>query len=212
MTIEEKKEILTNHPFFFGLDEKTINFIAERVQDKIYPPHSIILKQGDLSNAVYFTYSGILKVYLINEAGKQIPVKTSEEKDFMGDLGAFDGKPTHATIETIQETHVLILPKKDFIYALENFPKFSYNLLIAWAKKVRIINKQREISFSLELQDRTILTLKTLANHFPQREVTLTHEELAGIVGATRSRVTEVLHELEKQKMIKLSNHKISVL
>jgi len=95
---------------------------------------------------------------------------------------------------------------------MNTYSHFTINLLETWAKKVRVINKQRENNFSLQLKERTLYALQILSTHFPNNEISLAQEELALIVGASRARVTEVLNELEKQKLIALSNRKIKFL
>ena len=212
MTIDEKKRILKEHPLFRGFDDTALNFTAERVQEKIYPPHTQIINQDDIVDNVYFIYQGLVKVYLINQEGKYIPVKVTGEKDFVGDLGAIDNGPVPATVETIQETRALAINKDDFKQVIHDYSQFAINLLDLWAKKTRIINEQRENSFSLPLKERVLSALQTLAPHFPDDEITLTQEELAHIVGATRARVTEVLNELQTEKLIQLANRKIQVL
>jgi CRP/FNR family cyclic AMP-dependent transcriptional regulator len=212
MTIDEKKRILKEHPLFRGLNETALDFTAERVKEKTYPPHTHIINQDDIVDNVYFIYQGLVKVYLVSQEGKYIPVKVTGEKDFVGDLGAVDNGPVPATVEAIQETHALAINKADFNQVIYNYSQFAINLLDLWAKKVRIINEQRENSFSLPLKERVLSALQTLAPHFTNNEITLTQEELANIVGATRARVTEVLNELQTEKFIQLANRKIKVL
>ena len=182
------------------------------MQEKTYPPHPHIINQDDIVDNVYFIYQGLVKVYLINQEGKYIPVKVTGEKDFVGDLGAVDNGSVPATVEAIQETHALAINKADFNQVIHDYSQFAINLLDLWAKKVRIINEQRENSFSLPLKERVLTALQTLAPHFSNGEITLTQEELAHIVGATRARVTEVLNELQTESFIQLANRKIKVL
>lgn len=212
MTISEKIEVMKAHPLFKGLDEDALDFIAKRTQEKIFKPHTVIIRHEEPATAVYITYKGLIKIYVTNEEGKQIPVRTTGEKYFVGDLGSVDGDPIPGTVETLQETHALILSKADFNLIISKYTPFAINLLYLWGQKVRGANKQREINYSLQLKDRTFVTIQTLASYFPNNEITLSHEELASILGATRARVTEILNEYAKDKKITLSNRKIKVL
>lgn len=210
MTFEEKKVILQSHPLCNGLDDEAITFLTKHAQTKNFQPQSIIVHQGERANFVYIIVKGLIKIYLIHESGKYIPVKTSGEREFIGDLGAIDGKLIPANVEAIQEVLALLIPKEIFIQALTKYPTFALNLLQSWANKVRAINQQRESS--LNLKERTLSALKTLAQHFPDKTITLSQEELASIVGATRARVTEVLNELEKERNITHTKRTIIVL
>jgi Mn-dependent DtxR family transcriptional regulator len=62
---------------------------------------------------------------------------------------------------------------------------------------------------SKNLTDRTLNTLKTLANYFSNNDITLSQEQIASIIGATRARVTESLNTLEERGTITLSHKKI---
>ncbi len=212
MTLDEKKEILKAHPLFRNLDDSALEFVASLVHEKIFSPRAQLINQDAQVDTVYFIYKGLVKVYVINRDGKYIPVKVTGEKDFVGDLGAIDNGPVPATVEAIQQTHTLAIAKDDFNLIIRTYSQFAINVLDLWAKKVRIINEQRENSFSLQLKERVLFALETLAPHFSQREISLTQEDLALIVGATRARVTEVLNELESEKVIELANRKIKVL
>src|SRR6185437_4963182 len=125
MTDDEKILILKGHPLFQDLDQAALEFIAHHVHAKTYAPHSLLITQGDIADTVYFIYKGLVRVYLINSEGKNIPVIVTGEKDFVGDLGAVDNGPVPATVETIQETSVLIATKDDFLLFLRKYSQFA---------------------------------------------------------------------------------------
>jgi CRP/FNR family cyclic AMP-dependent transcriptional regulator len=212
MTNAEKIEVMKHHPLFDGLNDSQLEFVAKLTKEKIYKPNTIIIRHGDPADAVYITYKGLIKIYVINEQGRQMPSRTVGEKHFVGDLGVVDHGTVPGTVETILETHTLIISKADFRKIIEMFPVFAMNLLYLMAVKTRSRIKQHEINYSLQLKERTLETLHTLAPYFPHSEIILSHEELAGILGATRARVTEILNEYVKEKKIVLSNRKIKVL
>ncbi len=64
---------------------------------------------------------------------------------------------------------------------------------------------------SKNLKTRTWKVLQTLSAYFPNKDINLSQEELSGIIGATRSRVTEVLNELESENKIILSHKHIQI-
>lgn len=80
------------------------------------------------------------------------------------------------------------------------------------AKRIRENIELAQNKEMQRLRGRMLSLLQRVAAYFPEKEIALTHEELAEIVGATRPRVTEALHELEEKKHLKLSHKKIKVM
>ena len=54
--------------------------------------------------------------------------------------------------------------------------------------------------------------LQHLGSYFPNKEITLSQEQLDDLIWGTRSRITEVLTRLEKEGKIKVSRRKVTLL
>ncbi len=213
MNVQQKIKILKYHPLFPGLDERDLKTIAEKTHEKIFPPKTIILRQSEKANTVYLIFQGLVKIYIANSEGKHIPLGTGGvEKAIIGEIGIIDEEPIPATYEAVQETHMLGIRKENFKEVIIHYPSIAINTMKFLTKKIRLADKQRESNFSLHLKDRTWDILQTLATSFPNNDITLSQEDLALIIGAHRTRVTEILNELESQNLILLSNRKIHLL
>ena len=62
------------------------------------------------------------------------------------------------------------------------------------------------------LYDKTYLILDFISRLSKNNIISLSHETIAHIVGATRPRVTEILHALEDAKKIHIAPKKITLL
>jgi CRP/FNR family transcriptional regulator, cyclic AMP receptor protein len=212
MTVEEKKKIIEAHPLFKGLNENAFFSLAEQVKEKNFPAKIIMLHQDDEATNIYFIYQGLVKIYITNSEGDQVPIGTPGDRYVVGEFSMLDDQPVASYVETIKETHTLFVTKKEFLHILDTYPRISINLLRIMSQKIRRANDQRVNNFSLQLKDRVLKVLQTLATHFPNQEIALSQEELALIIGATRPRVTEILKKLEEEKSISLSQRKIRLL
>lgn len=211
MTIQQKIDIIKSHPLFESLQPKKAEKVAEVTKEKVFPPKTVIVNQSEPASAVYFVYHGLLKIYLLSEAGKVIPIRVKQAPYVIGELNVFDDEST-INIETIQETHALVLSKticKELI--LEN-PDFAFNLLKTLTEKLHVANKQTDHYLSIQLKERLWQTIQTIAPYFPEKKITLSQEEFSFIVGASRARVTELLNEFAKENLISLSHRKIQLL
>ena len=212
MTTDEKEKILRVHPIFKGLDEKAIKAVAEKMQAKIFPPKTIIFNQGEEAHEVYFIYKGLIKAYIINREGKPVPIGVPRMRYILGEVEPLVNELRSITVETILETHSLLITKKEYVAMLTTYNSISLNIMKVMADIVIVANKQRENTVTLPLKDRTWAMLQTLATQFPHQEISLSQEELAYMVGGTRARITEILNLLQKQQLLSLANRKIKVL
>lgn len=211
MNTNQKLEIIKQYPLFADLPKDELLYLAEKAAEKVFPPNTVILSQNSPAEEVLLIYKGLIKIYIINEDGKNIPIRTKGPLYIIGEINIVDDERT-ATLETIQETHALSFSLSYMKQLLLKYPSFGFNLLKIVVEKLRVANKQTEYYFSASLKERTWAMIQAMASHFLNSEISLSQEELADIVGATRGKVTEVLQELQNEKLISLDYRKIRVL
>ena len=205
----DKREKLKQFPLFKDLSPREIEIISQVVKEEILPAHTNIIEQDGQSNLAYFIQEGGTKVYRISEDGEEVNLAVLGEGEVVGEMALIDDEPRSANVDTIQETKVFILSRTDFNRILISNPEVAISLLKTFAKRVRNTNEHVEDILSRNLGERTWKVLLSLANYFPNKDINLSQEELAGIIGATRARVTEVLNDLQTQGKIILSHRNI---
>ena len=208
MTTEQKIEIIKAYYLFNNIPPEQVELLAKQATEKTFSPKARIITQTEPASAIYLIYKGLVKIYLLNKEGNVIPVRIKEPPYIVGELNVFDNEST-INIEAIQETHTLIFPQKIWKQLIIEYPGFAYTLLGIISEKLHVANKQTDHYVSERLKDRIWGLLQKLGSHFPDKTITASHEEISFMVGATRARVTEILNELAKEKLIKVSHRKI---
>jgi CRP-like cAMP-binding protein len=212
MRSSEKVKVIRSHPLFKNLEDYEIKLIANWAQDRIIPPKTVFIKQGDLADFVYFISEGTVRVYSITENGQERTRALQGSGTVIGEMALIDGVPRSAYVASVQEVHALTLSREDFRKVITEQPSISLEILASLSKKLRDVNKQAENNLFLELKNRTWKTLQYLSSIFPDKCITLSHEEIATIVGSTRPRITEVLQSFERQGLISSHRRRITVL
>lgn len=146
------------------------------------------------------------------EDGKNVNLSILGPGEMIGELSLIDGQPRSASVEAIKKTTVLEIKKKDFDKFLARYPKTTIDLLKIITSRLRLTHFHLENMVQGTLVERTLVTLKNLSTLYPNKEINLSHEQLAEIVGATRSRITEVLDHLSRTRQLILSRKKIILL
>lgn len=207
----DKSKTVRSLSFFSGLSDAEVELIASKLIEKVFPLNSIIIEQEQPSDSVYFIYKGAGQIYRITQDGNYANIALCGPGDIIGEMGLIDNMPRSANVKAIQETHVLMLRKEDFVNILKQNPSLSINLLKVFSQRLRNNDLMVEDVLSKNLTERTWKAIEALGKFFPNREINLSQEELAEIVGATRARITEALNLLQNEGKISLSHRKIQI-
>jgi len=211
MNIDEKIAALRSFEIFHTLTNEDLVDLAEYTQDKTFPKGTILIKEGEKENEMYFIISGLVRIYHLHESGKEMTISMRMPIEVVGEMSLIDEEPRSATVEALQETQVLLLSKEHFLLILEKHPRIGLHFLKLLSTRLReALRVQKSIVFE-SLEERTYHILQILSPHFPADGIELSHDELSTLINATQPRVTEVLNGLEKENKITLSRKKILV-
>lgn len=204
--------MIRSFTLFDGLPEEDIQALMHAATKRIIPAKTVFIEQGTFFETAFLILDGSVNVYRIDENGDEIGICILGSGDIVGEMSLIDHEPRSAFVKTLTETTVLTLSQTDFANILQKHPTIAIHLLSSLSKRLRITNQHLEDMASKSLKTRTWNTLQTLQHYFHEREITLTHEELASIVGATRARITEILNSFEEEGKITLSHRNITLL
>ncbi|MBI2595493.1 Crp/Fnr family transcriptional regulator [Candidatus Daviesbacteria bacterium] len=211
MTSLTKEEIISSLPLFRNLPQNAVKIIAETVREIKLPEKRVFIEQGNNSGEIFFITKGSVRVYRLTEEGEEVTLAICGPGEILGEMAFLDEQPRSASVETMQPTDVFVLNRISFKQILLNHPDIALSLLKVLSARLRKTGEQMKDLFSKNLEERTWKALKTLSGYFPGSGITLSHEELAEIIGATRARVTEMLDKLQKEGKIILSHRKIRI-
>ncbi len=211
MAFLTKEEIIRSLPLFRNLPQNAVKIIAETVQEMKLSEKRVFIEQGNNSDEIFFITKGSVRVYRLTEEGEEVTLAICGPGEILGEMAFLDEQPRSASVETMQPTDAFVLNRISFKQILLNHPDIALSLLKVLSARLRKTGEQMEDLFSKNLEERTWKALKTLSGYFPENEITLSHEELAEIIGATRARVTEVLDQLSSSGKISLSHRKIHI-
>ncbi len=145
--------------------EKLIKYLKPKQIKK--KEHFVV--ENNLVRHMAFVNKGILRSYMVNNAGVSVTVMFAVEGYWIGDLYSFiSGKPAIANVEALESGELLLMDKQSFDKALDEIPTFErfFRLLLQNA----YIASQKRISntFSESSQEQYLEFIK---NHkdFVQR-------------------------------------------
>lgn len=85
-----------------------------------------IIREGNLSNNIFFIEEGLLHSYIIDDSGEIHTMQFSFEDYWINDLYSFlSGNPAIFNIEALEKTRVLAISKTNFDKACDEIPSFE---------------------------------------------------------------------------------------
>lgn len=116
--------ILTKVTLFTKYSKGCIKALGEKMRIFIYSPSDLIIKEGELTNTLYFIISGNVEIY--HEFTRTVFSDLTEGNQF-GEISFFTGEARKASARSRRYTEVLALHKHDFIKITNEMPKDKEN-------------------------------------------------------------------------------------
>src|SRR5210317_1401111 len=76
-----------------------------------YPKNSMIIHEGDNSEALFVVISGRVKAFLSDEKGKEIVLNNHGPGEYFGELALFDDSPRSASVITLEKSKLSMISK-----------------------------------------------------------------------------------------------------
>ena len=169
----------------------------------LYSPLSVIFAQGDPCDQVMYIQQGTVRLSVLSHGGKEAIVGMLGRGDFLGE-GALAGQRVRmATATALSASRVLLLSKEQMLQLLNDEPAFSNRFIeFMLARNIRIEEDLVDQLFNSS-EKRLARTLLLLARYgmpdTPQAVLPkISQEQLAEMVGTTRSRVNVFMNKFRK--------------
>ena len=175
--------------------------------------NTVIFLQGDKSNGLFFIYKGRVKLTAVSSRGKQAIVAVLRNGDFLGEecLSSTNVRITTAT--TMSECSLVRIQKEALDRLILRDPSFA-RFLVQYLV-LRCIRCQQDLinCFFTSVERRlaqTLLSLAQLENGYKIEGMTLkvSQQVLAEMVGATRTRVNQLMNKFRRLGFIAYKAYK----
>jgi CRP-like cAMP-binding protein len=205
-------EYLEFSPVFAPLSANERQSLAARMHPRHFGRNEVIFHRDDAAGHVYLIATGTVKISVEDETGKEVVIALIRGGDVFGELALFDEGHRSATVTALTETIALTLASKDFSDVLKNNAGAMWKLLALLAARIRRSTGHIEDLVFLDLGGRVAKCLIDQDELGERRGVvSLTQEDVASFVGATRVAVNRVLVELERRGALALGRGNITI-
>lgn len=190
-----------------------------KARSRIFPKGAAIYLPTDHADSVFLLAEGRVRLCSVTPDGKQAILGFVEPGEVFGELALFQESNHEERAEAAANATVILLPGEELREFMENCPQLAIGVtkLIGF-RRARIERRLRSLLFRSN-RDRLIQLLLELAEQYGKKHafgitvgISLTHQELASIIGATRESVTMILGELQSEGLIEIARQKLRIL
>ncbi|TMJ30553.1 MAG: cyclic nucleotide-binding domain-containing protein [Alphaproteobacteria bacterium] len=130
--------ILSAIPAFATLTSGELEAIAANVERREIRRGEILIREGELPEALYFVASGRFSV-LTDRAAE--PVAEIGQGQPIGEIGFFGGIPRTATVSALRDSHVLKITRDRLEHVTRSFPSFRDAVIRSLANRLAESNR-----------------------------------------------------------------------
>jgi CRP-like cAMP-binding protein len=218
MTIAEIVSALGRTVLFHGLGEAELKRLASIARLTALPAGAVLFHQGDGSDGLYVITSGIVRIYLTSEDGREATINLSEEGEVIGEMALLDGLPRSAGAAALTTTELIYIPREPFLALLEGSSHLARQIILTLCERLRATNAQVDQAIFHDLRHRLLVLLRQIAllhgrleGDMAVVELDLTQGTLAQMLGASREAVNKHLRALAREGCIAVVGHKIEI-
>jgi len=215
---EAAVELLRRTRLFAGLDQPTLRALAERSVERSFPRHGRLFFQGDPGNGLFVVASGLVKVVVTSEDGEEMVLVTLGPGEALGELAVVDGGPRSAAAEALEPTSALLITRPVVLELAARDPALTEALLQALGGLLRRLTEQASDLVFLDLPGRMAKLLAGLAAERGtataegiELDAILTQTDLAGMVGASRQSVNQILQGFARRGYLQVRGRRIVI-
>jgi CRP-like cAMP-binding protein len=218
MSVAEVAAWLGRSVVFSGLDPDELRRLAGIAREITLPPGGTLFSQGEESDGLYIVMTGIVRIYLTADDGREATISLLEDGEMIGEISLIDGLPRSAGAAALTETRLVFIPHRSFCDLLDSSTKLARQVLLMLCERLRAANGQVDQAIFHDLRYRLVVLLRQIAvihgrieKDMAVVDLDLTQGMLAQMLGASREAVNKQLRALAKEGRVVMDGHQIQV-
>ncbi len=214
-----KKFFTYQQDFFVEFPEVKAMFIKE-ARKYTFEKKSAVFCEGAPSNACYYIYSGVVRVYRIGENGKEATMAIYASGDIFGLNELIRGYRHHSMAEAMTRTTIYALEREKLTnFLMYNFD-FTMEILRLFSRRIEYLEKRLTSMVVYKVMERLIrlLVLYHASTANPANcpygtpvDIQLSQIHIATMIGSTQCTVSKLLHRLHREGLLDIGRKHIAV-
>jgi CRP/FNR family transcriptional regulator, cyclic AMP receptor protein len=203
---------------FCNLPAPALQKLNEIKSTAVYPKSAVLFIEGQQPRGVFVLCAGKVKLSTSSKEGKTIITKLSSSGDVLGLNATMSNRPYEVTAEMVEAGQANFIARDAFVSFLRDYgevaarvaEQLSRNYYIAY-EEIKTLGLTTSPS---EKFAKLLLTWSSESNDATKGSrlrMTLTHEEIAEMIGTTRETVSRLFSEFKKKQLVNVKGAMLTI-
>ena len=204
--------------FFCNLPQAALQRLSAITSASSYPKGATLFVEGQAGRGVFILCNGRVKLSTSSVDGKTLIVRIAEPGEVLGLPATVTGKPYELTADVIEPTQANFISRTDFLNFLRDHGEVSLRVAQQLGETYHAaVAEMRSIGLSHSAAEKLAkFLLDWCASHGDGKgeiraKLTLTHEEIAQMIGASRETVTRLFSDFKKKELLQMKGSTLIV-
>ena len=208
-------QTLTEIELFHDLLPEELVRLNALLHRTTFAPGTTLMTEEQPGEVAYLIVAGTVKVQATEADGTEVVLAIRGRGEVVGELSMLDNLARSASVVTLDATTCYWIDRLAFQTALQTMPRLAYNLLAILARRLRLASSQIRALASQDLYGRVARQVLAFGEAYGEPAadgsivipLQLKQSDLAGLVGASRARVNQVLGYYRERHYLSLDAH-----
>jgi hypothetical protein len=144
ISIPDKILHLRRIQIFEKLSISELAAVASVTEEVVYAPGQIVIKEGETGDTMYLILAGEVSVLKRQEGEEnhEIELDRIGAGDYFGEMALFEDILRSATIRTEEESHLLVLHKREFTEIVREYPQIALHICKVLGARLRKLHEK----------------------------------------------------------------------
>lgn len=200
---------------FNVLNEEQVMNIAKNSKIIELEAGNLLFGPEDKVKYIYIIHQGRVKIYKLNETGKQLTLAYLVPGNIIGEVDIFSMRPRGVFAEIAEDAKLCVINKNYLREIILDYPELTEKMFQLVCSRVKELEDDIYNQAICNTRDKIINKLLNMSlsnkNSSKSTIIDITHQELAEMIGSSRETVSLTLKTLENSNYIKLLHGKIEI-
>ncbi len=191
--------------------EQELSNLSKHREVRKYNAKDVIYEPGQTARWLYFVVSGQVKIFQVNELGKDLITHIHKEGDFFGYYPLIQEKSYTDYASALENAELKLIPKKDFSTLLYNQRDFAARFIKMIAQQVQE-TEQLLIDLAYSSVRRKVANALLLCmEQDDSQTIRISREDLASLAGTAKETLIRTLSDFRKAGLLSVSGVNINI-
>ncbi len=203
---------------FCNLSLPAVQKLNEIKSTAVYPKSAMLFIEGQQPRGVFVLCTGKAKLSTSSSEGKTIIIKISEPGDVLGLNATISNHPYEVTAEMIEPGQANFITRDALLHFLREHGEVALRVAEQLSQNYYTAYEEiRTLGLAASPAEKFAKLLlswdsgKKQTNGSKQIKLTLTHEEIAEMIGTTRETVSRLFSDFKKKQLLQLKGSNLVI-